>query len=381
MANLGANFYPKLVQMASELGMKPEDIIAVMTSESGMNPAAHNPGGASGLIQFMPDTLRSIKFPGTPADFRRLSGEEQLPWIKKLISGNIGFNGGKPFTTGGQYYTANMWPVALKLPGVQGGDESTVILEKSPQSEGGFSKRYADIGIKIPASQEAMAYKENFPLFDKEHKGYITLGDMNRQINQNRKSHIYQGSIATMHGDTGYKPGIRQEQKPQQQPSMIADIGGQYNLDALLGRFLSMFSTASEKQSLKSLYRSSLPSHNILISIASPDYNSAVEFSRVLCSALDEELLSRSFSHTDGHNVEIECSINGPAKECFGAVKQLSDAVADVFKQATKKIGGIGISTTCQINKQSNFQPISLKTAETHYRQFALKFAQGQNAI
>lgn len=375
MANLGANFYPKLVQMASELGMKPEDIIAVMTSESGMNPSAHNPGGASGLIQFMPDTLRGVKFPGSPADFRRLSGEEQLPWIKKLISGNIGFNGGKPFTSGGQYYASNLWPVSLKLPGVQRGDESTVILERNPRSANGFSKKYSDIGIKIPVSQESASYKENYPLFDKMHKGYITLGDLNNQINQNRKTNIYQGSVATMHGDTGYKPSISQE--PKQQPSMTADIGGQYNLDSLLNRFLSMFSIAEEKQSLKSLYRSSLPSHNILIGIASPDYNSSIEFSRVLCSALDEELLSTSFSHTDGHSVEIECAINGPAKECYGAVEQLSNAIAETFKEATKKLGGISIQVVCQLNKQSNFQPISLKTAETHYRRFALKFAQG----
>jgi hypothetical protein len=40
-ANLGPNFYPKLVQISSELGMRPEDLLAVMTSESGLNPSAY----------------------------------------------------------------------------------------------------------------------------------------------------------------------------------------------------------------------------------------------------------------------------------------------------------------------------------------------------
>ena len=57
-ANLGPNFYPKLVQVASELGMKPEDLIAVMVSESGLNPSAYESKfKGAGLVGFMPDTL------------------------------------------------------------------------------------------------------------------------------------------------------------------------------------------------------------------------------------------------------------------------------------------------------------------------------------
>lgn len=63
MANLGNNFYPKLVKISSELGMSPEDLLAVMVSESGINPTAHEKKyGASGLMQFMPSTLKALNF-------------------------------------------------------------------------------------------------------------------------------------------------------------------------------------------------------------------------------------------------------------------------------------------------------------------------------
>lgn len=35
---LGNGFYEKLNQVAQEVGMKPEDILLIMCSESGLNP-------------------------------------------------------------------------------------------------------------------------------------------------------------------------------------------------------------------------------------------------------------------------------------------------------------------------------------------------------
>jgi hypothetical protein len=90
--------------------------------------------------------------------------------------------------------------------------------------------------------------------------------------------------------------------------------------------------------------------------------------------ALDEELLSKSFVHTDGNNVDVECVIHGPEQSCISAVKAISNAITDSFKIATKKIGGVKINTTIQLHKKSSYPPISLKQAETSYRHFILKF-------
>ena len=52
----------------------------------------------------------------------------------------------------------------------------------------------------------------------------------------------------------------------------------------------------------------------------------------------------------------------------------MSQAVAETFKDATIKLGGLNIKTNCIMNKKSFYQPISHKTAETNYRKFLLKF-------
>jgi len=137
---------------------------------------------------------------------------------------------------------------------------------------------------------------------------------------------------------------------------------------------ISAFSSDTSNASLKKLYKLALPTNTILIKVNAPDYVSATEFSRILSSALDEDLLSTSYLYSDGHQIEIECNIQGPQKECFNTVKQMSNAVAETFKDATKKIGGIEIKTNCIMNKESSYQPINPKTATSNYRQFLLKF-------
>src|SRR5277367_747460 len=156
-ANLGPNFYPKLVQISSELRMKPEDLLAVMTSESGLNPSAYEAKyKGSGLIAFMPATLKRLGYKGTWEDFIQLNGEQQLDWVKKFVEDKKSLMGGKPFTSAGQYYTANLWPIALRLPGVQSGNPNTKILESDPDTDasGKYSKKYFDLGYKISAAFE-----------------------------------------------------------------------------------------------------------------------------------------------------------------------------------------------------------------------------------
>jgi hypothetical protein len=368
-ANLGPNFYSKLVQICEDLGMKPEDLLAVMISESGLNPSAYEEKyKGSGLIGFMPATLRGLGYQGTWRDFIKLTGEEQLDWVKKFIQGKQGLMGNRKFTSAGLYYTGNLWPIALKLPGVIKEDPNTRILESNPQtdSSGKYSKKYFDLGFKVSANFEKKAYEAN-PLFDRDKKGYITYGDMIKQTEINRKSSIYQHAVADMAKNTGYQPG-------KAPPSMVAQKQPLAPLEEILQKYMGMAAAASPDLSLKRLYKKALASNDILIQISAPDHTSAIEFSRILCAALDEDLLSSSYPHTDGHLVEIECSISGPPKECFEAVTQMTWAVTDTFEDATTKIGGIKIKTHQIMNKKSSYQPISPKTADTNYRKFLLKF-------
>lgn len=156
--------------------------------------------------------------------------------------------------------------------------------------------------------------------------------------------------------------------RPTAPPSEVA------SLDQILENFVHMLSAAASDPTMKRLYKKALPNQDILIKIAAPDYTSAVEFSRVLCSVLDEDLLSTSYTYTDGQEVEVECSIPGPATECLATVQQMTQAVVETFQDATAKIGGISIKAECIINKKSSYQPISLRTAGANYRKFLLKF-------
>ena len=99
-----------------------------------------------------------------------------------------------------------------------------------------------------------------------------------------------------------------------------------------------------------------------------------VEFARVLCSVLEEELVATAFTHTDGDKVEVDCKLSGPTEDCFNAVEQLTLATVEAFKKATKKIGGIEVQTNLITNKKSYKDQIGLKTAQTQHRKFLHKF-------
>jgi hypothetical protein len=385
--NLGPNFYAKLVQVAQENGMQPEDLLAVMVSESGLNPSAYEQKyKGAGLVGFMPDTLKGLGFKGDWHDFASLSGEEQLEWLRKLIRNYTAANGGRPLDSAGRYYTANLWPVALKLPGVQKGDPNTRILEENPETvevndpKKGMqrlSKKYWDIKVPISAEFESRAYKAN-PLFDRDEsgknkaqggkpKGYITYGDMTNQTEINKKNPIYQQALADMRNSTGYAPGakgpatmVAKKETSQNQPQGFM---------AVLENFLKQIA-ASEKQ----VYQKYLPANHMIIKIQAANVTDSVEFSRILCAALNEELQAESFTHTDGNSVEVECTINGPEQICFDSVKQLTAAVSDAFKHATTKIGGIEVKTQFVSNKKSSYQQISYKFASNQHRKFLLKF-------
>jgi len=102
------DFNKKLEKISSELGVKSNDLIAIMKQESGVNPQAVNKSsGATGLIQFMPSTARRL---GTSVeDLHRMSAVEQLDYVYKYFK-MIGI---KPGMDVGDLYIAVFYPAAL----------------------------------------------------------------------------------------------------------------------------------------------------------------------------------------------------------------------------------------------------------------------------
>jgi hypothetical protein len=201
MSNLGDSFYSKLLQVASVVSMQPEDLLLVMSLESGVNPSAHNKdGGASGLIQFMPRTLENLGYIGHPSQFRNLSGTQQLQYVEKYILNMMKYNGG-PFKSATQYYVANFLPVALKLRGVQSEDPKTIIIEENPKTQ-----KYKDVSIDF----EKKIYNSNRGL-DSDGDGKITYGDLQKVLSKINNSGNFSQVIADLKNQTGYnakKPNI-----------------------------------------------------------------------------------------------------------------------------------------------------------------------------
>ena len=385
---LGVDFYQKLVQMTSELGMSPEDLLAVMLTESGIDPAAKNPGSnASGLIQFMPFTLKSVGWQGTPEEFRQLSGSEQLVYIQRYIKSVMRMNNGQPFKTAYQYYIANLWPVGLKLPGVQQNDPSATILEENPATvtidDKVWSKKYKDIGINILASTETKAYLSNRGLGSGN--GAITVGDLMARMEKNKRQSRY---LEVAQNIKNMKPANTNsiDGDPEVSSGYVPVAGSFENIkfynppdDTLKPGHLKsgLFETIQIAASYKKIYKNSLPKNVITIGISSNNKINNIEYAKILCEALDEELLSKSFVHNAGRHVEVQCVIHGPAHPCVSAVRAISNIITDSFKIATKKIGGVEINTTIELHKKSSYPAISLKLAESNYRQFILKFILG----
>lgn len=395
--------------MSSELGMKPEDLLVVMVSESGLNPGAvEQKFKGSGLVGFMPDTLKGLGFKGTWKEFSQMQGQDQLDYVKKLVQNNMQLNGG-PFTSAAQYYVANFWPIALKLPGIRQGDPDTAFIEENPavvtdpKTGKKYSKKYYDLGYHISPAQESGAYKAN-PLFHGSVHGAITFGDMMKRADKIKQSPTYRQAVANMHQATGYasEEGIAsaEEYSPhedafRQYVRRLKEHGGALpppteqrtvpptpispppdnDVSSILDKYLQQVS-AAEKNNHK-LYKRYLPDNQILIEANTSNFIDAVEFARILSSVLEEELMVKSSVHSDGEKVEMECSIFGPADDCLNVVQQLSEATAEAFHLATAKIGGIVVKPTCVVNKKSSYQPINFKSASIQYRKFLLKFMKG----
>ena len=92
--NLSDQFYAKVVAIANRINCSPDALMALMNAESGLNPKAVNSnGGATGLIQFMPDTAASLGT-STPA-LKMMSAEQQLDYVEKyLVNAKRGANFG-----------------------------------------------------------------------------------------------------------------------------------------------------------------------------------------------------------------------------------------------------------------------------------------------
>jgi hypothetical protein len=151
-------FQAKAQQVANNLGVSLEDLLGIMRHESGLNPGAVNPyTNATGLIQFMPNTARSL---GTSIEaLKNMSAIEQLDYVEKFYKPIAG-----KAKDIGDLYMFTFLPAAVGKP-------NNFVIGASGSSNKVF-------GI----NQNAL-YKQN-KTFDADKKGYYTVGDVKNRISK-----------------------------------------------------------------------------------------------------------------------------------------------------------------------------------------------------
>lgn len=150
-----ARFREQLVAGALSKGLNPDFIAAVVSFESGFNPAVKNQAGsgAVGLIQWISDqsfaaTAKKAGMQVTRTELPKLTAEQQLPLVLAWFSDKSL----KASSTPVDYYLAVWSPAYI-----------------------GRSRDY------VVAEEGSKVYEQNAG-FDREGKGYFTVGDIGKTI-------------------------------------------------------------------------------------------------------------------------------------------------------------------------------------------------------
>lgn len=206
------DFFPALCKAAAELStedsiVNPRDMMCVMKSESDVRSTAHNDNpkslppeqryNASGLIQFMPQTLKNLGWRQGHAAFRQMTPTQQMWWVKKYYEPYKGHL----HTIGGLY-------VATFLPAlISHADNRDYVLT----AKGG---------------QLSWAYGPNAG-FDANKDFKITVGELEDMVTKSCKGARWEQLDARL---AGYLKSL----EPETQPEAVAVVEEQPEIDVEL---------------------------------------------------------------------------------------------------------------------------------------------------
>jgi len=173
--DLSDQFFDDLVDVCSRLQIEPLDMLGVMMAESSVKASAQNANSnASGLIQFLPSTLQRLGWTGTPQDFRRLSADDQLPFVERYF---------QPFAHFGLNSIARVYQVVFLPSSLSlGSNPDTVIVDQNGINSG--------------------AYPGNRGL-DTDNDGTITVGELQQAVERHLTSARWQEIEQRLNGASG----------------------------------------------------------------------------------------------------------------------------------------------------------------------------------
>lgn len=146
------SFIQKVKQVAYMLGYDPEWLMVVMNNESGFDPGAVNPhSGATGLIQFMPETATWL---GTSTgQLKSMTRNQQLDWILKYYQ--QWKKSGKKASNSTDLALITFYPYAVNQP-----DTYKIGSEKSAERASTISKQNPGLDIDNDGFISVLDYKK-----------------------------------------------------------------------------------------------------------------------------------------------------------------------------------------------------------------------------
>ncbi|MGY6274209.1 hypothetical protein [Methylomonas sp. MgM2] len=145
-AKVSSTFRDKLRKIATDLSCNPDFLMAAMAFETGesFSPRIRNPlSGATGLIQFMPNTAVHL---GTTTDMlATMTAESQLDFVAKYFEGKKG-----RLNSLEDVYMAILWPAAV-------GQSNDYVLFKLPSAAYKQNKGLDSNGDGMVTKAEASA--------------------------------------------------------------------------------------------------------------------------------------------------------------------------------------------------------------------------------
>lgn len=148
----GKSFINKVKQVAYMLAYDPEWLMFVMNNESGFKANAVNPySGATGLIQFMPDTASWL---GTSTqDLKSLSRNQQLDWVLKYYK--KWKQSGKVAKNSTDLALITFYPYAVNQP-----DDYKIGSEKSLERASSIAKQNPGLDMDKDGYISVLDYKK-----------------------------------------------------------------------------------------------------------------------------------------------------------------------------------------------------------------------------
>lgn len=170
-------------EMSQRLKMNPADLLIVLYSESGLRPNARNPADvrqpaiAIGLNQIVRSTAHALGMSDVEwQSMLSMSVNQQLPYVERYFRNIPWVHDGNTFQTAAQVYEANFAPA--------------------------FLSRGADPNIVLYRKEQGLSYSLNKG-FDRENKGYITLGDLGKAVERNSKGATFLAALDRLRSVTG----------------------------------------------------------------------------------------------------------------------------------------------------------------------------------